>query len=126
MPRRTARQQLLLTHAPKYDRTGLHASDCPCPRCEAGYRPSNAERYQAEQARRRCEWARAQAEEGQEPGRKEKAAATAAFRAAAREEETRLRLEEEKRIAATRKVPTAEEFARLRAEHGFPPPRGRR
>lgn len=37
----------------KLDETGLHDRECPCMRCESGYRPSAAERWRAEAALQR-------------------------------------------------------------------------
>ena len=34
------------------DETGLHDPECPCMRCEAGYRPTSAERWRAREALR--------------------------------------------------------------------------
>jgi hypothetical protein len=37
-------------HAVKTDETGLHALDCECVRCDAGYRPTELERAAARRA----------------------------------------------------------------------------
>lgn len=44
------------------DETGLHAEECDCPRCEAGYRPTALERSAAHRAWRLQQAARARIE----------------------------------------------------------------
>jgi hypothetical protein len=40
----------MIRAAPKTDETGLHAVDCECVRCEAGFRPTDLERSAARRA----------------------------------------------------------------------------
>ncbi len=58
--------------APKLDRYGLHALDCECMRCSAGYRPTLQQRENARRAfeaaeRRKKERERAEAEKAGAP-----------------------------------------------------------
>lgn len=109
---------------PKLDpMSGLHADDCACARCEAGYRPTIAQRWAAKRAH---DLAAAAAKAVQLTDAQK-------ARASLRAQEARERLLEEERatdarVKALREaqanawVPTDEELAELRRANGLPPP----
>jgi hypothetical protein len=99
-------RRLFQSSLPLVDEAGTHRRECECPRCEAGYRPSEKDRAAA--ARR--------FEEQQE--RLAAAAALARQRARQRVKamRTALRLEEEERRTAARLAEEAALRARVKAD----------
>jgi hypothetical protein len=105
--------------------TGLHAEDCTCARCEAGYRPTIAQRWAARQAHERAKKRQALTEQLSEAQivRREAKAALARQRLAAEEAETTARLRAQAAAVKRAWKPSAEEIAEMRRENGLPPPR---
>lgn len=127
-------KQLPLRQAPKIEpETGLHAVDCECPRCEAGNRPTMAQRWAARRAQERAKAARdaatAQGVTPDELSAAEKRKAEAAERTRLRREreqrETEARLQAEREARARCRVPPDEEIEELRRMFGLKPPRKR-
>lgn len=109
--------------APKIDAFGLHAVECECARCAAGFRPTDAQRAQAKAAHARAAAAKGRA--AQEVARDEKRAhAKGRAETFQRETEEQVRRLEER--AARAAVPSDDEINQLRAMFGLRPRRVRR
>lgn len=104
--------------APKFDRTGLHAVDCGCARCETGHRPTMADRDRARRSFEAAELARQQ-----QAKREAETGAAETKRMAARERAERTQRETlaliRRMTAPVQRVPTAEEHEAMRREHGI-------
>jgi hypothetical protein len=117
-------KQLRLPTTPRFDEYGLHASDCECVRCSAGYRPSMAERWAAKMAHERAlDAERAREVKAAGEARKIEAAARVTARLERDSKAVAERLREERALRARCRPLTAEEIAELRQENGLRPPR---
>ena len=107
-------------NAKKLDRYGMHATDCQCMRCEAGYRPTlqqreNARRsFEAAEQRRRAKEAKDAKAAGEAPKK-----LTQWERDAAAFEQTDRDIR--KMSAVPERPATPEELAELKKQFGFGP-----